>query len=168
MLLAEVPLQASENVRIFLGRDWCYHGRGARRHRTQRLADRDSLYERCLAENARLSKRVSRPYQRVDARSRPKDVASELRNLRNFDLGAAVERHIDPEGDLRHALDPVTDATSSPQTGVMTDDEHLSLNEAVDDTITTAVPAGLPDFIPPAAARQRQIPAFVPPGTRIW
>lgn len=96
------------------------------------------------------------------------DVASELRNLRNFDLGAAVERHIDPEGDLRHALDPVTDAISSPQTGVMTDDEHLSLNEAVDDTITTAVPAGLPDFIPPAAARQRQIPAFIPPGTRIW
>ena len=96
------------------------------------------------------------------------DVASELRNLRNFDLGAAVERHIDPEGDLRHALDPVTDATSSPQTGVMTQDEHLSLHEAVDDTTTTAVPAGLPDFIPPAAARQRQIPAFIPPGTRIW
>ena len=96
------------------------------------------------------------------------DVASELRNLRNFDLGAAVERHIDPEGDLRHALDPVTDATSSPQTGVMTQDEHLSLHEAVDATTTTAVPAGLPDFIPPAAARQRQIPAFIPPGTRIW
>jgi len=97
------------------------------------------------------------------------DVASELRNLRNFDLGSAVERHVDPEGDLRHAFDPVKDAVNSIGAEIATHDESaLEEGAPAEASAAPAPPAELPAFIPPEAADHRQVPAFIPPGTRIW
>lgn len=84
------------------------------------------------------------------------DVGDDLRNLRSFNLGSLVERHVDPDGDFRHAFDP---ASSDPE--VM---EHSMIEaEMVDEP-----PVESPAFIPPEVVRHRPMPAFIPPGTRIW
>ncbi|GAA5263924.1 MAG: Sec-independent protein translocase protein TatB [Acidiphilium sp.] len=91
------------------------------------------------------------------------DVGSELRSLRNFDLGSAIERHIDPVGDLRHAFDPTT-GEETPAIG-----ESASFGSSYTGYDSEAtLPPDAPAFIPPDAARNRPIPAFIPPGTRIW
>ena len=87
------------------------------------------------------------------------DVGTELRNLRNFDLGSVMDRHIDPDGDLRHAFDPASgdpEDMAKPSIGA-------DAAEAQEEPATDA-----PAFIPPDAARHRPMPAFIPPGTRIW
>ncbi|MHB1303658.1 MAG: Sec-independent protein translocase family protein [Acidiphilium sp.] len=84
------------------------------------------------------------------------DVGAELRNLRNFDLGGAVERHIDPDGGLRDAFDTTPHAHEV---------ETATIGGAIEqDEVLVDAPA----FIPPEAARQRPVPAFIPPGTRLW
>lgn len=87
------------------------------------------------------------------------DVGSELRSLRNFDLSSAIERHVDPDGDLTHAFEP--------STGTASIGEH-TMFDAQDFDRDADLPPDAPAFIPPDAARNRPIPAFIPPGTRIW
>jgi sec-independent protein translocase protein TatB len=91
------------------------------------------------------------------------DVQNEFRNLRNFNLAGAVERHIDPDGDLRGAFDPATYDVDEHSMAVI-DDEGIvteTAGEAIDMT-------GLPPFIPPEYASRRPMPAFIPPGTRLY
>lgn len=89
------------------------------------------------------------------------DVGNDLRNLRNFDLGGVVERHLDPDGELRGAFDPASG-----------DPEDMSLNTVHGDDLldrqTEESMVDAPAFIPPDAARQKPVPAFIPPGTRLW
>jgi sec-independent protein translocase protein TatB len=89
------------------------------------------------------------------------DVQNEFRNLRNFNLAGAVERHIDPEGDLRGAFDPTTYDVAEHSMAVIEDDGIVTepVEEAVDMT-------GVPPFIPPEFARRHPMPPFIPPGTR--
>ena len=91
------------------------------------------------------------------------DVQNEFRNLRNFNLASAVERHIDPDGDLSRAFDPTTYDVAEHSMAVIEEDRIVeqSTDEAVD-------LAGLPPFIPPEYARRQPIPAFIPPGTRLY
>jgi sec-independent protein translocase protein TatB len=91
------------------------------------------------------------------------DVTSEFRNLRNFDLGAAVEREVDPDGDLRHAFDPATPYGPLDESDGETEQREIAEAEAA-----IPIPEGTPAFIPPEAARQKPMPAFIPPGTRLY
>jgi sec-independent protein translocase protein TatB len=91
------------------------------------------------------------------------DVQNEFRNLRNFDLGGAVERHIDPEGDLRSAFDPTTYDVDEHSMAVIDGDGNVT--ETADEAVDMA---GLPPFIPPEYAGRRPVPAFIPPGTRLY
>jgi sec-independent protein translocase protein TatB len=88
------------------------------------------------------------------------DVGNDLRSLRNFDLGSLAERHIDPEGSLRHAFDPASG------------DPHDMANPSIGDAAVAAAeaepPIDAPAFIPPNEFRHRPTPAFIPPGTRLW
>lgn len=88
------------------------------------------------------------------------DVGAELRNLRNFDLGGVVERHIDQDGGLRDAFDTTPHAHEVENATIGGEIEH--------DDVPVDVPVDAPAFIPPEAARQRPVPAFIPPGTRLW
>jgi sec-independent protein translocase protein TatB len=87
------------------------------------------------------------------------DIGDDLRNLRNFDLGSTIERHVDPDGTIRSSFDPV-------------DGETYGVPSAADSVIEAAAddefPADMPAFVPPDAVRARPVPAFIPPGTRLW
>ncbi|CAG4902780.1 unnamed protein product [Acidocella sp. C78] len=87
------------------------------------------------------------------------DIGNDLRNLRNFDLGSTIERHVDPDGTIRSSFDSI-------------DGESYGVPSAADAVIEgTAdddLPPGLPAFVPPDAVRARPVPAFIPPGTRLW
>ena len=88
------------------------------------------------------------------------DVGNDLRSLRNVDLGSLAERHIDPDGDLRHAFDPASGDPHDMTTPMIGAD-------AVE-THDAEPPIDAPAFIPPNEARHRPVPAFIPPGTRLW
>ncbi len=88
------------------------------------------------------------------------DVKTEINKLRKFDFKSEVEKQIDPDGSLKANLtfDPMfpngpTTAASAAAVPV------LQAEEEVPDA---------PAFIPPAAARKKPIPDFIPPGTRRW
>ncbi|MCF3947084.1 twin-arginine translocase subunit TatB [Acidiphilium iwatense] len=88
------------------------------------------------------------------------DVGAELRNLRNFDLGSVMDRHIDPDGELRHAFDP---ASGDPQDMAVPEIGADAAETRDEEPVINA-----PAFIPPDAARHHPMPAFIPPGTRLW
>ncbi|MGC9270015.1 Sec-independent protein translocase protein TatB [Acidiphilium sp.] len=88
------------------------------------------------------------------------DVGNDLRNLRNFDLGSLAERHIDPEGDFRHAFDPTS--------GDVNDIGHSMIGSDVIEEGEAEPVVDAPAFIPPNEIRHRAVPAFIPPGTRLW
>lgn len=94
------------------------------------------------------------------------DVGEDLRKLRNFDLEGLVERHIDPEGDLRSSFETMNGATRDMIGPEIVGDGVGETSTVVIAEDETAVDA--PAFIPPDAARQKPMPAFIPPGTRIW
>ncbi|MDD2878593.1 MAG: Sec-independent protein translocase protein TatB [Acidiphilium sp.] len=88
------------------------------------------------------------------------DVRNDLRSIRNFDLGSLAERHIDPEGDFRHAFDPTS--------GGINDIDHPMIGSDVIEEGEAEHPIDAPAFIPPNEIRHRPIPPFIPPGTRLW
>lgn len=93
------------------------------------------------------------------------DIGNDLKGLKNFDLGGVMERHIDPEGDFRHAFDPSGGASSGGDPiGMGSPAIGADMIEAQD----ALPPIDAPAFIPPDAARQSPVPAFIPPGTRLW
>jgi sec-independent protein translocase protein TatB len=87
------------------------------------------------------------------------DIGNDLRSIRNFDLGSLAERHIDPAGDFRHAFDPASGDPHDMDNTMLTADEIEPEPEPVIDA---------PAFIPPNEIRHRAVPAFIPPGTRLW
>lgn len=92
------------------------------------------------------------------------EVGEDLRNLRNFDLGSTIERHIDPDGTVRGSFDSLDDdpyGTTPVSVGA-------AAVEADADADDAAPPADMPAFIPPDTIRARPVPAFIPPGTRLW
>lgn len=91
------------------------------------------------------------------------DVQEEFRKLRNFDLGGAVERHIDPEGDLRNAFDPTTYDVAEHSMALIENDTIIEQHPEASPDLSD-----LPPFIPPEYARRRPMPAFIPPGTRLY
>ncbi|HEX7389827.1 MAG TPA: Sec-independent protein translocase protein TatB [Acidiphilium sp.] len=95
------------------------------------------------------------------------DVGEDLRKLRNFDLDGLVERHIDPDGDLRSSFDTMTSAAQemgSAAQGMMGPEIGGEVATIVEEEPAIDAPA----FIPPDAVRQKPMPAFIPPGTRLW
>ena len=87
------------------------------------------------------------------------DIGEDLRNLRNFDLGSTIERHVDPDGTIRSSFDQAEGDTF----GVPSAADSV-IEAAADDEF----PPGMPAFVPPDAVRARPVPAFIPPGTRLW
>ncbi|HQT59582.1 MAG TPA: twin-arginine translocase TatA/TatE family subunit [Acidiphilium sp.] len=87
------------------------------------------------------------------------DIGNDLRNLRNFDLGSTIERHVDPDGTIRSSFDPMDgDSFAVPSAA------DAAIEGAADDEL----PPDMPAFVPPDAVRARPVPAFIPPGTRLW
>lgn len=88
------------------------------------------------------------------------DVGEDLRKLRNFDLGNTIEKHVDPEGNIRSTFDSL-DETGS---GV----PEYAIGEDAADEEDEKLPEDLPAFMPPDIVRNRPVPPFIPPGTRLW
>jgi len=82
------------------------------------------------------------------------DVKSEINKIRRFDFKSAAEQTIDPDGSLRQTMSDT--AVMAPRTTVVAPKVE---EEEVPDA---------PPFIPPAAARRKPVPAFIPPGTKRW
>jgi sec-independent protein translocase protein TatB len=79
------------------------------------------------------------------------DVKTEINKLRRFDFKGAAEQTVDPDGSLRRAVgDPIAPVPPMP---VVVEDPP---------------PPDAPAFIPPAAARRKPVPDFIPPGTKRW
>jgi sec-independent protein translocase protein TatB len=82
------------------------------------------------------------------------DVKSEISKLRRFDFKTAAEQTIDPDGALRKTMS---------DTPVMTPVTPVVAPKVEEEEIPDA-----PAFVPPAAARRKPVPAFIPPGTKRW
>jgi sec-independent protein translocase protein TatB len=82
------------------------------------------------------------------------DVKSEINKLRRFDFKTAAEQTIDPDGTLRKTVS---------DTPVMAPRTHIVTPKVEEEETPDA-----PPFIPPAAARRKPVPAFIPPGTKRW
>jgi len=78
------------------------------------------------------------------------DVKTEINKLRRFDFKSAAEQTIDPDGSLRQTMGDTVAAV--PAVPVVVEDP----------------PPDAPAFIPPAAAKRRPVPDFIPPGTKRW
>lgn len=92
------------------------------------------------------------------------EVGEDLRKLRNFDLGSTIERHVDPEGNIRDSFNSLDD---DPYSGASVSVGAAAV-EADAEHETGTLPADMPAFIPPDTVRARPVPAFIPPGTRLW
>lgn len=90
------------------------------------------------------------------------DVGEDLRKLRNFDLGSTIERHVDPEGNIRDTFNSL-DGDPYGETPV-----SVGAAEVETEAEAEEPPIEAPAFIPPDATRSRPVPPFIPPGTRLW
>ena len=92
------------------------------------------------------------------------DVGEDLRKLRNFDLGSTIEKHVDPEGDIRSSFESLDDNAFDASDAAIGADAAEDAEAAGEEPL----PKDIPAFIPPDVVRERPVPSFIPPGTRLW
>ncbi|WP_298285302.1 Sec-independent protein translocase protein TatB [Acidocella sp.] len=89
------------------------------------------------------------------------DVKGEINKLRRFDFKTAAMETIDPNGNVREAVNEAKTAVEGAAATVASP-AYVPPAPVVEE------PPDAPSVIPPDAARKSPTPAFIPPGTRRW